>query len=198
MWHSCKFQVPQVIEPNIVIDGFYCKLIFLKFYSYSVSLVYRSDCACWHRGKFKKLNCYITGERYWRIDTRSIKVQQERRRHPRRHSCKRRLLGKDLEAAENNAMGNSQVVSGHGRLSLSRVKRSRSQSHPHPAHRQGLEQPLSVPLPGSWGLMWPFSQDSFYMHIFPSSKITNNPRADTVLYIFLSPTVPRQHVVHFQ
>ena len=26
-----------------------------------------------------------------------------------------------------------------------RVKRSRSQSHPHPAHRQGLEQPLSVP-----------------------------------------------------
>lgn len=196
MWHSCKFQVPQVIEPNIVIDGFSCKLTFLKFYSYSVSLVYRSDCACWHRGKFKKLNCYFTGERYWRIDTRSVKVQQERRWHPRRHSCKRQLLGKDLEAAENNAMGSSYVVSGHGRLSL-----PGSSAH---AHRAILTQHTGKGLSNHcryhpWLLgsnMTLFS--GLILHARLPFQQNHKQSQGRHSFIYLSPTVPRQHVVHFQ
>lgn len=36
--------------------------MFPKFYSYSVSQIYRNDCACWQRWKFKKPNCCF----FWR------------------------------------------------------------------------------------------------------------------------------------
>lgn len=78
------------------------------------------------------LNCFPS--RMWTAilfgETEGKRTQQARIRHTGRCTCRRQLLGKDLEMVENNGLRHSQVVGWTGSApKSSSVQRSSSQGH---------------------------------------------------------------------